>query len=96
MIICLGNREVILNGEKIWLTPNEYKLLSELAKNLGKVVTHHVLLTRVWVEEYSADADFLKKYIYRLRNKLETDPKRPQALLNERGIGYRLVSALSR
>ncbi len=96
LIICLNNREVILNGEKIWLTPNEYKLLSELAKNLGKVVTHHVLLTRVWGEEYSAEVDFLKKYIYRLRNKLEMDPKRPQALLNERGIGYRLVPALSR
>ena len=91
LTINFGTREVSLSGRQIKLTPREYSLLAELAKNEGKVLPHRVLLEKVWGSEYAADYTFVKKYIYRLRYKLELDPVKPQMLLCERGIGYKFV-----
>ena len=91
LTIHFSTREVDISGKRVQLTPHEYDLLSELARNVGKVVTHAALLDRVWGEEYSGDSEFLKKYIYRLRTKLETNPAQPRLLVNERGIGYKLI-----
>lgn len=55
------------------------------------MLPHRVLLEKVWGPEYSAEYSFIKKYIYRLRAKLEADPAKPQMLLSERGVGYRFV-----
>jgi two-component system KDP operon response regulator KdpE len=89
--INFGRREVTLSGKRVKLTPHEYNLLAELARNEGKVVPHHVLLEKVWGSEYIADYTFIKKYICRLRFKLEVDPANPCVILCERGIGYRIV-----
>jgi DNA-binding response OmpR family regulator len=89
--INLSTRDVSLSGRPVRLTPHEYNLLTELARNEGRVLPHSLLLEKVWGSEYSGDYAFIKKYIYRLRCKLEPDPDNPCILLNERGIGYRFV-----
>ena len=92
LTINFTTHEIFLSGKQVKLTPIEYHLLSELARNEGRVVTHHALLEKVWGSEYASDSSFVKKYIYRLRCKLEPDASDPQMLLTERGVGYKLVS----
>lgn len=91
LIVNFATREVSISGKPIKLTPIEYKLLSLLVRNEGKVLTNRTLLEKVWGSEYINDISFVKKYIYRLRAKLEKDASNPQMLLNERGIGYRFM-----
>jgi DNA-binding response OmpR family regulator len=91
LTINFGTREVLLSGRQVKLTPHEYSLLAELARNEGRVLPHGVLLEKVWGLDYVTDYAFIKKYIYRLRCKLEPDPDNPQMFLSERGVGYRLV-----
>jgi len=55
------------------------------------VLTHRVLMEKVWGSEYTDEFSFIKKYIYRLRSKLESDASKPQMILTERGIGYRFI-----
>jgi len=94
LTINFGTREIFLSDKRVKLTPIEYHLLSELVRNNGKVLTHRTLLERVWGSEYSNEHSFVKKYIYRLRSKLEPDASKPQMLLTERGIGYRFVKPI--
>jgi two-component system KDP operon response regulator KdpE len=84
-------REVLVRSKAVDLTPTEYQLLLLLAENAGKVVEHETLLRAVWGQEYSKDNDYLKVYIWHLRRKLEEDPRTPNILLTEWGVGYRLV-----
>ena len=91
LTINFSTHNVSLNGRQVKLTPREYGLLSELAQNEGHVLPHSLLLEKVWGAEYADDHAFIKKYIYRLRSKLEPDPENPQMLLSERGVGYRFV-----
>ena len=89
-----GTQEVFLSGKRVKLTPIEYQLLSELVRNDGRVLTHNVLLEKVWGFEYEKVDGFIKKYIYRLRSKLESDASKPQMILTERGIGYKFVKPI--
>jgi len=89
-----GTQEVFLSGKRVKLTPIEYQLLSELVRNDGRVLTHNVLLEKVWGFEYEKVDGFIKKYIYRLRSKLESDAGKPQMILTERGIGYKFVKPI--
>ncbi|MFC2016650.1 winged helix-turn-helix domain-containing protein [Chloroflexota bacterium] len=89
LTINFNTHEVFISGERVSLTPTEYNLLSQLVRNEGKVLTHDTLLERIWGLEYDADPSFVKKYIYRLRSKLEPDSSKPQMLLSERGVGYK-------
>jgi two-component system KDP operon response regulator KdpE len=66
-------------------------LLSALIQDAGRTVSHDTLLRRVWGPEYSNRRDYLKLYIWYLRQKIESDPKNPTRILSERGQGYRLV-----
>ena len=91
LAIDFATREVFLSGKRLNLTPIEYHLLSELVKNEGKVLTHGTLLEKVWGSEGADDSSFVKKYIYRLRSKIEPDVSNPQMIITERGIGYRFV-----
>ena len=91
LAIDFTTREVSLSGEPVKLTPIEYLMLSELVRSDGRVLTHDRLLQKVWGSEYTGDSSFVKKYIYRLRSKLEPVPSKPQMFLSERGIGYRFV-----
>jgi len=91
LVINFGTREVFVQGSKIKLTGTEYKLLHELVRNAGRVLPHQLLLEKVWSPEYASDVGLIKKYIYRLRRKIEPDPDEPQLILSERGVGYRFA-----
>src|SRR4030043_2232222 len=86
----LARRQVFLNEKEVHLTPIEYKLLTVLIKNAGKVLTHRQLLKEVWGPSYLTETQYLRVYMTQLRHKLEADPARPVFLINEPGVGYRL------
>ncbi len=91
LVINFATREVFISGERRRLTPIEYNLLSYLVRNEGRVVSHHTLLEKAWGSEYINDVNFIKQYIYRLRQKLGDDADNPRMLLTERGVGYRFM-----
>lgn len=89
--IDLAARLVYRNGEEVRLTRTEYDLLRALAVNAGKVLTHRQLLQTVWGPEYGEEAEYLRTFVKQLRRKLEPDPSRPNNILTEPGVGYRLI-----
>jgi len=86
-------RRVVVEGKLVELTPTEYQLLVLLVENAGRVMTHDQLLQRVWGWEYTDSVDHLRVYMWRLRQKIEKEPSRPQYLLTEHGVGYRFEKA---
>jgi two-component system KDP operon response regulator KdpE len=84
-------REVIVDGERIGLRPTEYRLLYHLVNNAGWVMTHEMLLSKVWGYEYREESGLLRLYITYLRQKIEPDPSHPRYIFTERGVGYRFV-----
>jgi two-component system KDP operon response regulator KdpE len=88
----LTRRVVERGGQPVHLTPIEYRLLSVLIANAGKVLTHRQLLKDVWGPAYVEHSHYLRIYMGQLRHKLEQDPARPRHLLTELGVGYRLVT----
>ncbi|WP_433934464.1 response regulator [Sorangium cellulosum] len=89
----LARRVVLRGGEEIHLTPIEYRLLTTLIRHAGKVLTHRQLLGEVWGPAYAGQTHYLRVYMAQLRHKLERDPARPQMLITEPGVGYRLKAA---
>ncbi len=87
----LSRRSVHVNDKEIHLTPIEYRLLTVLIRNFGKVVTHRQLLLHVWGPTYVEHAHYVRIYMGQLRQKLEMDPAHPRYLLTEAGIGYRFA-----
>jgi len=87
----LTRRVVERGGQPVHLTPIEYRLLSVLIANAGKVLTHRQLLKDVWGPAYVEHSHYLRIYMGQLRHKLEQDPARPRYLLTELGVGYRLA-----
>jgi len=87
----LDQRSVTARGQAVELTPIEFDLLHVLMRNPGIVLTHRDLLQRVWGQEYRDEVEYVRVYIGRLRRKLERDPKKPELLLTERGVGYRFT-----
>jgi two-component system KDP operon response regulator KdpE len=88
----LGSRQVLLDDHEVHLTPIEYKLLTALVKNAGRVVTHQQLLKEAWGPRYATQTQYLHVYMGHLRAKLETESARPKLLLTEPGVGYRLAA----
>jgi len=88
-----ATREVCMNGNVIQLTSIEYRLLEELVRHAGTVLTHEILLTRVWGTEYTYETNYLKGVVRRLRTKLGDNPRQPRYLQSEWGIGYRFASS---
>jgi len=86
----LVRRIVKVGGKDVKLSPKEYDLLRLLIQHAGKVLTHKFLLKELW--STSIDAQYLRVYVRQLRNKIEPDPARPEYILTETGIGYRLKS----
>ncbi len=84
-------REVLVRDSTVDLTPTEYQLLIILAEHAGTVVEHEQLRLAVWGNDANKDNEYLKVYIWHLRRKLEQDPRNPQYLLTDWGVGYRLV-----
>jgi two-component system KDP operon response regulator KdpE len=87
----LVRRIVKLGDREVKLSPKEYDLLRVLVQHAGKVLTHRFLLKELWDE--LTDAQYLRVYVRQLRQKIESDPERPQFVLTETGIGYRLRAA---
>jgi two-component system, OmpR family, KDP operon response regulator KdpE len=82
---------VTRGGQEIKLTPKEFELLSCLARNAGRVVTHKQILTAVWGPAHTEHTQYLRVYIGHLRQKIERDPDDPRVVLTEPGIGYRIA-----
>ncbi len=90
--IDIETRIVRKAGAEVKLTRTEYALLLEMLTNANKVLTHRMLLQRVWGNEYSDEAEYLRVYVGRLRRKFEADPANPKHFLTEAGVGYRFIS----
>jgi len=88
----LAARLVKRAGAEVHLTPIEYRLLTHLVANAGKVLTHRQLLKAVWGPSHVDDNHYLRVYMGNLRQKLEELPAYPKHLLTETGVGYRLVA----
>lgn len=89
--IDLANHLVTRNGELVKLTATEYKLLAYLVGNAGRVLTHQSILNHVWGYAEGGQMEYLRVYIRQLRQKLEENPRDPQLILTESGVGYRFM-----
>ncbi|MEP6813247.1 MAG: response regulator transcription factor [Actinomycetota bacterium] len=92
--IDLEAHTVTFDGRSVQLTPHEYALLTLLARNEGKLLTHRAILRDVWGKAYADESHYLHVYVSQLRRKLEPDPARPRYILTAPGAGYRLVDPL--
>lgn len=90
--IDFGARAVKKNGAIIKLTATEYSLLALMARNEGKVLTHHYLLHQVWGPSYINESQYLRVFVAQLRKKIETDANRPTHIITESRVGYRFVA----
>jgi len=85
----LEKHEIKARGKMVELTPTEFNLLVYMMRNAGKALPHRLILQNVWGPEYGEEAEYLRVYMGKLRQKIEEDPLNPIYLLTERGIGYR-------
>ena len=90
VVVDLADRSVLRDGEQVHLTPIEFEMVRVLAQHHGRLVTHRQLLQEVWGPEYGAETHYLRVHVAHIRAKLEPDPSRPQYLITEPGVGYRL------
>lgn len=93
LAIDFAARAVSVEGEKVQLSPKEYRLLQLLAQHAGNVVTHQHLLKEVWGVKHVDDAHYLRIFVRKLRQKIEKDPTQPRILVTELGVGYRLAQS---
>jgi len=84
----VAERKVMVNGERVKLTPREFRMLAFLIKNSGHVLTHQQVLEKVWGWEYINDVDYVRIYVSHLRQKIEPEPSTPRYILTETGVGY--------
>jgi two-component system KDP operon response regulator KdpE len=85
----MERHKVTVRGKVVDITPTEFNLLVYLMKNAGKALHHRAILQHVWGTEYGDEAEYLRVYVGKLRQKIEVDPLKPQYLHTEHGIGYR-------
>jgi two-component system KDP operon response regulator KdpE len=90
LTIDLAAKKVLRANTPVHLTPTEWGILEVLARNHGRLVTQHQLLTDVWGPAYIKETSYLRVYLTQLRRKLEPEPARPRHLITEPGMGYRL------
>lgn len=90
--IDLTKQLVTKKGQRVHLTPTEYKLLETMTTNPGKLLTHRWLLARVWGPGYGEESQYLRVFVGQLRRKLEFDSATPAWIVTEAGVGYRWVS----
>jgi two-component system KDP operon response regulator KdpE len=94
--IDLENRELRVRGQPVHVTPLQFDLLRVFARNVGKLLTHRMLLQDVWGPNYGSESSLLRVHVAQLRRKIEPDSARPRYLLTEPGAGYRLVDPSTR
>jgi two-component system KDP operon response regulator KdpE len=92
LTIDLARHEVRVGGEPVKLTPKEFDLLRVLAQNAGRILTHGQILREVWGKAHEHDTQYLRVFISQLRHKLRDDPADPRFILNEPGVGYRMLA----
>ncbi len=88
LTVDVAERKVTVNGQKLKLTPREFRLLALLVENTDRVMSHQQVLENVWGWEYIDDVDYVRIYVSHLRQKIEPDPSRPRYILTEPGVGY--------
>jgi DNA-binding response OmpR family regulator len=88
LTIDVAERKVIVDGERLKLTPREFRLLALLVENAGRILSHQQVLENVWGWEYIDDVDYVRIYVSHLRQKIEPDPSQPKYILTEPGVGY--------
>lgn len=93
LTIDLATRRVTVEDQLVKLTPTEFNLLARLVQSAGRVLTYKQLLEDVWGWEYTDDIDYLRVYVWHLRQKIERDSKAPAYLITEHGVGYRFAKA---
>ncbi|HET7723805.1 MAG TPA: response regulator transcription factor [Propionibacteriaceae bacterium] len=91
LVLDFANHRATRGDEVVHLTPTEWRVLAELARNLGRVVSHENLLRAAWGPTYGRERHYLRVFANQIRRKIEVDPARPVHLVNEPGLGYRLV-----
>ncbi len=93
LTVDVAERKVSVKGERLKLTPREFRLLALLVENTDRVMSHQQVLENVWGWEYIDDVDYVRIYISHLRQKIEPDPSQPRYILTEPGVGYYFNSA---
>ena len=88
LTVDIAERKVMVNGERVKLTPREFRLFALLVENAGRILTHKELLEKVWGWEYTDDLDYVRIYISHLRQKIEPDSALPKYITTEPGVGY--------
>ena len=88
LTVDVAEHKVTVSGERVRLTPTEFRLLALLIENAGHIITHQRLLEKVWGWEYIDDLDHVRIYIWHLRRKIEPDPAQPGYIITEPGVGY--------
>ncbi len=91
--IDLVQRRIHKRGEEVHLTPKEFAVVAELARFPGRVITHDKLLAAVWPNDYERHIEYLRVIVRNIRQKLEDDATQPTVIVNELGVGYRLMGA---
>jgi two-component system KDP operon response regulator KdpE len=93
IVVDLTRHRVQARSKEVDLTPTEFNLLVYLMENAGRLLTHEAILKKIWGAEYGREAEYLRVYIGRLRQKIEADPVDPQYLKTAHGYGYYFESA---
>ena len=88
LTVDIAERKVMVKGERVKLTPREFRLFALLVENAGHILSHKQLLEKVWGWEYTDDLDYVRIYISHLRQKIEPDSTLPRYIITEPGVGY--------
>ena len=91
LVIDFEKRRVTVDGRDVHLTPIEYKLLTLLVENRGKVLTHSFINKQVWGYEYTEDSQSLRVFMANIRRKIEKNTAKPRYIMTEVGVGYRFA-----
>ena len=92
LVVDQARHAVSVAGQPVHLTRKEFELLRHLAVHAGRIVTHQQLLRAVWGKAHERDTHYLRVFVGQLRQKLGDDPAQPRFILNEPGVGYRLLT----
>jgi two-component system KDP operon response regulator KdpE len=93
LTVDVAERKVAVKGNKLKLTPREFRLLALLVENSDRILTHQQVLENIWGWEYIDDVDYVRIYISHLRQKIEPEPSQPRYIITEPGVGYYFRSA---
>jgi DNA-binding response OmpR family regulator len=93
LTVDVPEHKVVVNGERLRLTPREFRLLALLVENADRIMSHQQVLEHVWGFEYVDDVDYVRIYVSHLRQKIEPKPSVPKYIMTEPGVGYYFCSA---